>query len=136
MQQVNCRCAINKIKFPVGRDDSWEISAQLHHGSYIRFGCIEFIFAVVNYPCPPEDRIYHNLKSMEVNKTSAFTTDLCVNNQDDLSFKLRSLLNVLSSKMSSDSSPELSNCSSSRSSSCSDISILVPDHPDGIRLEI
>ena len=26
-----------------------EVSAVLHHGSYIRFGCLQFVFSITNY---------------------------------------------------------------------------------------
>lgn len=116
------------MKFPNGRDGSWERTAPLNHGSYIRFGCIEFIFSIVNYPPPNEERIYTVPKPLPTPvrviepeprpvEPPAPQKIFIPPKKDDLSLKLISILNVLSSKPSK--SPISSSASSSDTSPAS-----------------
>lgn len=136
--QEKCKCQIKDIKFPNGRDGSWEKTASLFHGSYIRFGCIEFVFSIINYPSHIENRIYNENKKSQIpfpnseneEKTSStvtpekkgeelpLLTKSSETTKDDLSMKLISILNVLSksSNSSSSRSPSVSNASSTRTS--------------------
>lgn len=106
------------LKLPVGYDSSWEKPAPLHHGSYIRFGCVEFVFSIVNYPVAYENRLYGrssiapalsaepeisvrpppsaSAPKAEPPKKPPVASKL----KDDLSTRLISILNVLSSKPS------------------------------------
>lgn len=110
------------MKFPNGRDSSWEKTAPLNHGSYIRFGCIEFIFSIVDYPAPSEERLNGVSKayaavSIEQTKLRAEEPEktFIPPQKDDLSLKLISILNVLSSKTSSKSSSPSSSPSNASS---------------------
>jgi hypothetical protein len=45
--QLPCYCAAEEAE-GVGVGEGCENSALLHHGSRIRFGCLEFVFAVAS----------------------------------------------------------------------------------------
>ena len=93
---------------PVGRDSSWEASVPLHHGSHIRFGCVEFVFCIVDYPAAFEERSYTRLHERKnspselddrrfgTRRDEEETTQRTKN--EDLSSKLTSILSALSSE--------------------------------------
>lgn len=142
------------LKLPIGYDSSWERAAQLHHGSYIRFGCVEFVFSIVNYPVAYENRVYGSSSNTQgmVPKTekniirpSASVQQKEVeslqrkpsrldSSKDDLSTRLISILNVLSSKTSSvkSSSNSPHSSSDSRGSSKSQQMSSGPSSPDSV----
>ncbi len=89
---------MNHVKFPNGHDESWERAAPLYHGSYIRFGCIEFVFSIIGYPAPLEDRPYGPKREPIIKHHKSVSEPKRTEEYRDLSVRLKSILNVLSSK--------------------------------------
>ncbi|XP_065207865.1 uncharacterized protein LOC135836767 isoform X2 [Planococcus citri] len=125
-----CRCQSNSHKFPNGRDSSWERTATLNHGSHIQFGCIGFIFSIVNYPEPKENRPYTarppkpkppppSVRLPEPEKPLQITHEPENKSKDDLKGKLMSILNLLSSEPAQKTSNRVASRQSSGPSSLS-----------------
>lgn len=117
--QEKCRCQINNADLPDGMDSSWETAAALHHGSHVRFGCVEFVFSIINYTTDLKIRSYQQLRkspsrARQPKEKAGRPPEVVPEvvpppkkakkaDDEDLSSKLRSLLNVLSSAKSSPS---------------------------------
>ena len=43
-----CSCKTNSLSLMGGSGAGWEGTAILHHGSYIRVGCLQFVFSIVD----------------------------------------------------------------------------------------
>lgn len=103
--QEKCKCRMLNSKLPVGHESSWEMSAPLHHGSHIKFGCIEFVFCIVNHPAPFEERSYNGRRRTDspLERDQHLENPFYGKNQthkiqnDDLTSKLSSILSALSS---------------------------------------
>jgi len=46
-EEFSCFCSKSPAEFNLAK--GCEVSAVLHHGSYIRFGCLQFVFSITNY---------------------------------------------------------------------------------------
>ncbi|KFM80552.1 PHD finger protein 12, partial [Stegodyphus mimosarum] len=44
-----CNCTVNSSSLVEGNGAGWEGTALLHHGSYIKCGCLQFVFSVTEY---------------------------------------------------------------------------------------
>ncbi|XP_035211404.1 PHD finger protein 12-like [Stegodyphus dumicola] len=44
-----CNCNVNSSSLVEGNGAGWEGTALLHHGSYIKCGCLQFVFSVTEY---------------------------------------------------------------------------------------
>lgn len=106
--QRKCGCQISTSEFPIGQDSSWETSAPLHHGSHIRFGCIEFVFCIVSHSTDRSEYVYEDKEVLQPcgkNNDPDEQLGMCISdgeskwqaNNHDLSSKLTSILTVLSS---------------------------------------
>lgn len=47
--QKTCACKSSCSTLIGGNGAGWEGTALLHHGSYIKIGCIQFVFSITNY---------------------------------------------------------------------------------------
>lgn len=57
-----CGCRASASSLIGGSGAGWEGTAVLHHGSYVKFGCLHFIFSIVE--CAPnaiDKSIHENL---------------------------------------------------------------------------
>lgn len=43
-----CSCSASSSTLIGGSGAGWEGTATLHHGSYVKIGCLQFVFSVVN----------------------------------------------------------------------------------------
>ena len=43
-----CGCKASSLSLVGGGGAGWEGTAVLHHGSYIRVGCLQFVFSIVD----------------------------------------------------------------------------------------
>ena len=43
-----CNCSASSSTLIGGSGAGWEGTATLHHGSYIKMGCLQFVFSIVN----------------------------------------------------------------------------------------
>ena len=46
-EEFSCFCSKSPAEFNLAK--GCEVSAVLHHGSYIRFGCLQFVFSILTY---------------------------------------------------------------------------------------
>lgn len=53
---VPCNCKSSSSTLIGGSGAGWEGTALLHHGSYIKFGCLQFIFSVTDYSTKPHKK--------------------------------------------------------------------------------
>lgn len=54
---MKCSCRSSSSSLIGGSGAGWEGTALLNHGSFIKFGCIQFTFSVLNYVAPPQKDI-------------------------------------------------------------------------------
>ena len=47
IEEFSCFCTSTPAE--LNFEKGCEVSAVLHHGSYIRFGCLQFVFSITNY---------------------------------------------------------------------------------------
>ena len=47
--QDDFACFCNSSPAELNMDKGCEVSAVLHHGSYVRFGCLQFVFSILTY---------------------------------------------------------------------------------------
>ncbi|XP_034235871.1 PHD finger protein 12 [Thrips palmi] len=51
---MKCSCRSSSSSLIGGSGAGWEGTALLNHGSFIKFGCIQFTFSVLNFVSPPQ----------------------------------------------------------------------------------
>ena len=44
-----CNCKVSTSSLIGGSGAGWEGTALLHHGSYIKVGCLQFVFSIVDH---------------------------------------------------------------------------------------
>uniref|UniRef100_A0A3Q2CP95 Uncharacterized protein n=1 Tax=Cyprinodon variegatus TaxID=28743 RepID=A0A3Q2CP95_CYPVA len=44
-----CSCKVSSSSLIGGSGAGWEGTALLHHGSYIKLGCLQFVFSITEY---------------------------------------------------------------------------------------
>lgn len=47
--RVRCNCKGSSSTMIGGSGAGWEGTAILHHGSYIKVGCLQFVFSIVDH---------------------------------------------------------------------------------------
>ncbi|XP_067123731.1 PHD finger protein 12 [Centruroides vittatus] len=64
-----CNCKASSSSLIGGSGAGWEGTALLHHGSYVKCGCLQFVFTIIDYGIKPNS-VNGNQKSSTVSSSS------------------------------------------------------------------
>lgn len=67
---MKCSCRSSSSSLIGGSGAGWEGTALLNHGSFIKFGCIQFTFSVLNFVSPPR-------REQSSQESSSVATETC-----------------------------------------------------------